>query len=787
MLPDYVIFFYSYGFTQHVTEPTHRRGHLLDLLLARTDLTVKMSSIDPPLLSDHSFVIADISLPPVPTQPVVTSVRRQWRDLDLDAFVVDLMTTDLVQSPPEDTEVLFDCYDQTLRILVNKHVPLVVRRHQPRPSSRWFDADCRAAKRMTRKLERRYRRLCSSDTLASWREQFQLQRQLFQSKFTAFWHQTITTNRHDPRALWRSVNSLMKVPDLPTNTAYSANDFARHFHLKVSNIRDATSAAQPPDIQSRSVPRALSTFTPVTDSEIKSLLSSCPTKSSVLDPVPTWLLKRLADFLAPTIAYMCNQSLTSGIFPSSHQHAIVFPRLKKASLDPDSLSSYRPISNLSFISKVVERTVASRFNQHAATHQLLPVNQSAYRRYHSTESALLSVHNDLVRSLDNGDISCLLLLDLSSAFDTVDHPILCSVLQKRFAVTDTCLDWFSSYLTGRTQSVSYANKQTQPVSVDCSVPQGSVLGPLQFIAYTDDIAMLFAQHNVRFHLFADDKQVYACGRVSDVDTIRKQLSDCAADVSAWCSSRRLQLNASKTELIWFGSRSNLSKLSGHDLSVSVGPVTIQPVGKVRDLGVIFDSELSMKQHISLVTRTCFYHIRRLRQVRRRAGQEVTTQLVLALVMSRLDYCNSLYAGLPQSTIEPLQHVQNAAARLIFDLRPRDHITSCLLQLHWLPIKFRIIYKLCILMYSVRVGNCPQYLTDMVQPLSSQPRRSGLRSSDSSNFAKPRLRTKFGERAFSFSGPHAWNTLPESIRAADSFTSFKRLLKTHLFFEAFNVV
>ena len=157
-------------------------------------------------------------------------------------------------------------------------------------------------------------------------------------------------------------------------------------------------------------------------------------------------------------------------------------------------------------------------------------------------------------------------------------------------------------------------------------------------------------------------------------------------VAKWCVSRRLQLNADKTETIWFGSRSNLAKLQRTNQSLQVGSSNIQPSSVVRDLGVYLDSELSMKQHIAKTAAVCFYNIRRLRHICSRVGQEVTLQLVMAFITSRLDYCNSLLAGLPRSrsTLEPLQQVQNAAARLVFGLGRFDHVTPSLFRLHWLP-------------------------------------------------------------------------------------------------------
>jgi len=183
----------------------------------------------------------------------------------------------------------------------------------------------------------------------------------------------------------------------------------------------------------------------------------------------------------------------------------------------------------------------------------------------------------------------------------------------------------------------------------------------------------------------------------DVARARQRLSECTADLVVWCAQRRLQLNANKTEVLLVGSKHNLTKLSNEDLSFTIGLETVQPSDAVRDLGVWLDSELSLRHHVTKIAARCFYQLRRLRQVCRRAGREVTTRLVLALVISKLDYCNSLLAGLPTSTLNILQEVQNAAARLICQLRPRDHVSSSLQQLHWRPIRSRVLYKQCILM------------------------------------------------------------------------------------------
>jgi len=225
--------------------------------------------------------------------------------------------------------------------------------------------------------------------------------------------------------------------------------------------------------------------------------------------------------------------------------------------------------------------------------------------------------------VDEKHIAALVLLDLSAAFDTVNHPTLLTLLQRRFGVCGSALQWFSSYLADRTQVFSMNGTETQPIPVQCSVPQGSVLGPVKFISYTEDVGSVCNQHGVRHHLYADDKQAYIDVPPQDIATARSILTNCIHDITNWCSSRRLQLNGAKTKLIWFGSRHTLQNVNHEDLKLQLGSAVTEPDRVVRDLGVLLDDELSMKQDITKVASTCFYQLRRLRQLRCLLGQEVT--------------------------------------------------------------------------------------------------------------------------------------------------------------------
>jgi len=263
---------------------------------------------------------------------------------------------------------------------------------------------------------------------------------------------------------------------------HTADAFANHFQSKVSVIRNSTSSAPHPRIDPRPS-ETLQTLREVTMDEVTKVVSGAPVKHCALDPAPTWLVKRLLPLLADAITRMCNASLSEGVFPSILKQAIVKPRLKKPTLNPDDLNSYRPISNLSFISKVVERVVAAIvLSAHFESQDLLPSRQSAYRANHSTETAITAVYDEIVRAVDSGDMCAQVLLDLSSAFDTVDHETLLTVLHRRFGISGVALDWCRDYLSDRTQTFQARPQLSGPHNVQCSVPQGSVLGPKKFIA-----------------------------------------------------------------------------------------------------------------------------------------------------------------------------------------------------------------------------------------------------------------------------------------------------------------
>ena len=311
----------------------------------------------------------------------------------------------------------------------------------------------------------------------------------------------------------------------------------------------------------------------------------------------------------------------------------------------------------------------------------------------STETAVAAVHNDMIGALDRGEIGALVLLDMSAAFDTVDHSVLLATMKRRIAVTDDALAWISDFIRDRSQTVHVVGSVSEPTLVSCGVSQGSVLGPRIFCYYTEGVVDIFDRHSPSYHFYADDMAAQFLGKLSDAPRIASAVAELITDVKEWCASMRLQLNTTKTEVMWFGTPYSLRKLPDEMRTIDVGVEKLTTVQDVRYLGVCLDGELSMRTHIASVTRSAFYHLRRLCPVDHLLGRAITAQLVASFVLSRLDYCNVILAGLPDVSIRPLQRVLNTVARVVLGQGPRDSATAALKELHWLPVRARVEYKL----------------------------------------------------------------------------------------------
>ena len=586
--------------------------------------------------------------------------------------------------------------------MINRYAPLKKKTLRARPRVPWYNADIDNAKRLRRKTERRWRKSKLLSDLNIFKSRKNHVTHLMNQARQAFYTNFIDENSADQGRLFQATKKLLSRKDELSFPEYHdkmvlANDINVFFVRKITRIRaniDATDvdAAVPIDSEVGDG-STFSAFHPLTESDVCALIQRSAKKTCPLDPMPISLVVGCLDVLLPVITRIVNSSLSSGYFPAEWKVALVNPLLKKAGLDP-VFKNLRPVSNLQFLSKLTERAVFDQTCNHVVNFGLFPLFQSAYRKFHSTETALLRVQNDILMNMNRQHVTLLVLLDLGAAFDTVDHKILLHRLHSSLGITGTALKWFESYLSNRSQRVFSGGCLSDSIKLPHGVPQGSCLGPLLFTIYSSKLFEVIKDHLPVAHAYADDTQLYLSFK-PDTSSSQSEAIEamelCIKAIRAWMTTDKLKLNDDKTEFLIICTRQQLSKV--HIEKFSVGGVSAAPVISARNLGTWFDTNLSLVTHITNTCKAAFYHLHNIRRIRKFLTMESTKVLVHAFIMGRIDYCNSLLYGLPTTHINKLQRVQNAAARLICSTPRFSHVTPVLFSLHWLPVKFRIDFKI----------------------------------------------------------------------------------------------
>ncbi len=355
-------------------------------------------------------------------------------------------------------------------------------------------------------------------------------------------------------------------PPPPPTTSITADDFATFFTDKTRTISNQFSPPHTQDLQptTSTAQTPIFSFCPLTEAEVSKLLLSSHPTTCPLDPIPSHLLQAISPTLLPALTHIINTSLRTGIFPTAFKQARVTPLLKKPTLNTSLLENYRPVSLLPFVAKTLERVVFNQLSLFLSQYNKLDAKQSGFRSGHSTETALLSVTEALRVAKADSKSSVLILLDLSAAFDTVNHQILLSTLSS-LGITGIPLLWFESYLTGRSFRVAWGGEVSKAHQLVTGVPQGSVLGPLLFSTYTTSLGPIIQAHGFSYHCYADDTQLYLSFQPDD-PTVVARISGCLADISAWMKEHHLQLNLAKTELLVVPATPTLQ----HDFSIQLG-------------------------------------------------------------------------------------------------------------------------------------------------------------------------------------------------------------------------
>ena len=499
----------------------------------------------------------------------------------------------------------------------------------------------------------------------------------------------------------------------------------------------------------------------------KTVFSFGSNKAPGPDKVSMKVIKDALPCILPTLTEIINSSLLTSVFPDDWKEAEVIALLKDG--DHEVPNNNRPVSLLIAFSKICERLVLNQLTDYLVRHKRLSKHQSGNKKFHSTETLNIFITDAILENMDNKHLTALLLLDLSKAFDSIEHNILLQKL-RLIGVSKTSLEWFKSYLSDRRQFVRLAHQRSESRTITHGVPQGSILGPILFSIYINDLPGI--PNSSSLESYVDDSKLFLSFVVKEMGEAVKRLNEDIRMVASWSCNHSLLINPEKTKLLVMGTRQLLSTLP-EDFHVTLLGKEIYPVSSAKDLGIILDRSLTYDDHITEVVSKCVAALCQINRVKHLLDTKTMVTLIKTLVFSKLFYCSSVWSNTSKKNMDRLQKVQNFAARVVTDTRKFDHVTPVLTQLNWLTVTNTLNFKDAIMTYKCLNGLAPTYLFDRFKK-RSQLYNSNTRRKDMLQI--PFYRSAAGQRSFLYRAVKIWNDLPEVLKSADCVTSFKVLYK-----------
>ena len=501
---------------------------------------------------------------------------------------------------------------------------------------------------------------------------------------------------------------------------------------------------------------------------LKLLRSLDVNKAVGLDNVSAKLLKMTAPAISRSLASLLNFSLEHGQLANDWKLARVTPVPKEGS--SENLDNFRPVSVLPVIAKILERVVHRQLYAYLQRHSILNVAQSGFRPHHTTQDVLVSTIDDWRQALDEDKLVGSIMVDLSKAFDMVSHSILLRKLES-YGVRGGELGWFANYLNGRRQRVCINGVQSGWTGILRGVPQGSILGPLLFTIYVNDLPQSVMHGRIK--QYADDTTLYA---VSDnhVD-LSNRLSTDLAGVAEWVEQNGLKLNEAKTQMILLCRKKRSKELE--NVVVKLKGQDVARSRKVKYLGVWVDEGLTWADHVEAVRKKCLGGLAKLRRLRDTLPAALKKNIYNALVLPHLDYCCVLWQECRTQLQQRVERIQNYAMRLICSKPPRTPSEILRSDMNWMPLsKRRELFRLALVHRCVH-GWAPTYLAECYETniryghcITRGVKKLHLKS----------VNTEFGRRATMFKGAQDWNKLPANLRNVQNTKTFRKLLKSQYF-------
>lgn len=393
--------------------------------------------------------------------------------------------------------------------------------------------------------------------------------------------------------------------------------------------------------------------------------------------------------------------------------------------------------------------------------------QSGNRKFHSAETSLLYFTDELLNNMDHRKMSVIVLLDMSKAFDSIRHDLMLRKL-RNVGLSEIACTWFESYLTQRQQVVKIQDTLSSPLPLTVGVPQGSILGPVLFTLYVNDLFRV--PKHCKPLGYVDDTKIFLGFPSNKLQDVISAVNEDLEEILSWCCRNSLLVNPDKTKLLYVGVPQLMRTLPATLPSATILGTEIKPVTVVKDLGVHIDCHLNFNEHITKTVSDCMFKLTRVNRIKHLLDRSTLIYLINAFVFCKLFYCSTVWSNTSNKNIKKLQLVQNYACRIVTGLKKYDHITEALKSLKWLNVKKKLLFNDLVMVYKCINNLTPNYLCERFKQRSEIHQRDTRQKSE---LTLPKCRIAAGQRAFAFRGAKSYNFLPKFIRDTDSLSGFKK--------------
>lgn len=770
-----------FALTQVIDEPTRITANsstLIDLMLVSNPENVKVHGVvDTPGISDHCLTFMSYSIKKPKFKPKMLT-RRDFRNFDSDKFKADMAAApwgNIYAVDDDDVDNKVTIFENIHREIIDKHAPMRTFR-VTRPATPWLTDEIKKIMDERDRYKNKFNKEKKTETEIIFKDlRNKVTHAIRQSKIKVF-NDRINTKFKNPKVFHQALKNFTIVESKSNSGTECTIDptilnqaFVKNNNAKVN---DNLVTDEITEILKKSKPQVFR-FEEISELEVLKIVRSIKTNACGVDGISAFFLKLGIEHSVFAFTEIINSSFKYHKFPERFKKALVKPIPKIP--NPLSASDFRPISLLPAFSKIIEKVAAKQMIDYLRNTGYLDNLQSAYKQAHSTTTALLSVTDDIYEALENSELTFLVLLDYSKAFDCANHRLISAKL-KAAGLCDDALSWVSSYLSGRSQKVVTGTRESGWEATINGVPQGSVLGPLLFTVLVSDIKDAIKRG--RYHLYADDTQLYYTCKVDQVNETIDKINSDLSNISRFSKNNCLKLNAGKSKFIIIGSRPNLKKLKTIQLKqIKIDNEIIEREHEVKNLGVVFDETMSWARHVNLSVAKAYGKLKNAWRFNKFLSEKSKFSICETYILSNFNYCDTILQNMTKLLQDKIQKVQNRCIRFIYGLRKYDHISHFRKSSKILSMQNRRQLHSLTMMFRIKNGLAPSYLCERITRHSDVHNHN---TRNRNNIIAPFARSNMRAMSFFIYISKSFNELSNDIKITGvTLNTFKTNCKKHL--------